>query len=561
MSNLKSRVKYFLQDVSKTVFEHKTIFATSVLTFLSCCFLIFSEDKSTVAKEVLEQLIKASFFATLISLPVSLLTENFLSVKKYSIQILATIASGLLAYFASSGFGNSVYKNLYYFGLFGFATLITIFIFIPKEKSKTYFACLLKNFLFTLLMSGILAGGLSILVAAFENLIYMFPKAYRVYYCCIAFSFTVFFVNVFSYFLFSKRNEKSSGKAVKIIFLYILFPLYYILLLLLYTYLIKSLILWKLPQGQINWFVSFACVFYFIFYFVLREYDEIPAVKLFYKYGAIVLIPLICIQVIAFFIRVNAYGFTGYRFSSLLFIIFSAMMVAISFVKKLNFEKTALCLLSAFVLFASCTPCNLIDVAYKSQFSRMEKILYKYEIYDGEKLLSYDVDAFDAKITDSDREKLFGAVNYLRYETDKKKPAWFETQVDADKSYRICFGISQTPKDTTEIRFDINNFDDNKTTFDIANFSTMYPFIISDGTYTYDYENKENKRIREIKSIVIKGYDLTDYLLDMVDKKDPPKYIDFPTGTRIYFTHIYFRYDTVLNEFKYYNLKGYVLEK
>lgn len=554
----KQNLNDFFARLWKSVFEQKLIFVVSLISFITSCITIFYEGKSLVP----DHLFQASLLALVLSLPLSRLTKNLPSLKKYLCQIIGVLIAGVIGYFAADGFGDVLYAQLFFYGLLAASMILFVISFIPAEvaNAQSYFANFVKNALFCLLMTVALSGGLSVLFAAIQNLIYKFPKSSEIYICIWSFGFTVFFVNVFSYFLFFKSNEQGAGKAFKIIFLYILFPIYCVLLGVLYAYLLKALFTWKLPQGHINWFVSFACFFYFVFHFLLHEYENTSAVKLFYKYGALLFIPLICAQIIAYSIRVNAYGFTAARYASLLFIIFSTLMIAVSFIKKQNFERLALIVLFAFVIFATLSPWNLIDIPFKNQFARMEKILYKYNMYDGQQLLPYDAKELDKEITDKDRAQLFSSYYYLRYNSDKKKPAWF-VQREASLTMKgksrsdnsnLFFGISETAEDS-DITYFVKTVRNKP--IDISGFSTLEAFYSAESQYTSEDNPRKNKT-----AIIIQNNDISDYLLKLKDD-DTEYYYDCPNGDRLHFTYIYYSYNTKTKEFIQYTVRGYFLRK
>ena len=354
-SDIRTKIKETFSQAVAHIAATKVIFIATFIAFIFASIDSCKPYKSSNPLIVLQDLYLAFFMAAIFAIPATLLTQKFTALKKYLIQGGVAVAGFLLGFFSHRGFGNRVFDELYYFGILCAITLITLYLFIPKEKSRTYFSLVFKYALFCSFMTLILMGGLCLLIYAVQNLI-LNTDDYDVYECCVYFCAFVFGVNTFTYYLFNRRQDESSGKAFKVITLYILFPVFSILILILYIYLLKALFLLKLPNGQINWFVSFASCFYIVFYFILREYDELPVIKFFYKFGAFAFIPLIIIQIYAYFIRVNAYGFTGYRYSSLLFIIFSIITIALTFIKKGKYVNWAIIALTAIVLFDSVTP-------------------------------------------------------------------------------------------------------------------------------------------------------------------------------------------------------------
>ena len=406
------------------------------------------------------------------------------------------------------------------------------------------------------------------MIAAFQNLIFHFDD-WQVYECCAVFCFVVFAVNIFVYYLFYRRDEENSGKAFKVIFLYILLPVFFTLIALLYIYLLKALILWKLPNGQINWFVSFASCIYIVFYFILREYENLAAVKVFYKYGAFAFIPLICIQIPAYFIRLTAYGFTGWRFSSLLFIIFSIVTIVLTFIKKGKFIKYSLLLLSGIIIFASITPCNLINSAYKSQYNRMVKILEKYgmidDVSENKQLADYDKEEINQIITEEDRNILISSFNYLSLKSDIPLPEWMNAREYGKPSFEYIFGINSVVEDEQVFlaQFDagINhqyiNIDEYKWMQKIYESNSSWGSI--DGKYQ-DYANELSHAIVKIEN---QSFDITDFLLSNPGKDNAGEYLWYTLDDEkvLCLTNYDFYWNDARKCFRDYSFSGFVFKR
>ena len=562
----KAKLKETLAQSLEYLSMAKITFITSCIAFIFSALLIYLNDN------IYEELTLAFLMGTAFSIPATLLTQKLTVLKKYLIQGLTAATGFVLGFFSYRGFGNNIYKELYYFGILCAVLLITLYLFIPKEKSRTYFSLVFKYALFTIFMTIILLGGICLLIFAIQNLI-LNTDDYDIYECCSCFCAIIFGINVFCYYLFYRRQEESSGKAFKVIALYILFPVFAILLLILYVYLIKALVLLKLPNGQINWFVSFASCFYIVFYFILREYDELPVIKYFYKFGAIPFIPLIIIQIYAYFIRVNAYGFTGYRYSSLLFIIFSVITIALTFIKQGKYSQHAILVLTFFVVFDSLTPFNLIKMAHKSQFTRMIKILNKYQMYDSEAgtLTDYDKALIEKTITDQDRDALYSSFRYLSWTSSIPMPDWaMETEYKNGNLYKNklnfeeTFGIKRESEKEKLVKFEKDFKREGR--IDIRDFAEMVPFNYSE--YAYQWKDGEwNEYAVEIPSAQIETkygtFDLTDFFLTLDNDMSGNDLLWYKADENfsICFTSISYTYNEDRKLFYSYYLSGYIFYK
>ena len=562
----KAKLKETLAQSLEYLSMAKITFITSCIAFIFSALLIYLNDN------IYEELTLAFLMGTAFSIPATLLTQKLTVLKKYLIQGLTAATGFVLGFFSYRGFGNNIYKELYYFGILCAVLLITLYLFIPKEKSRTYFSLVFKYALFTIFMTIILLGGICLLIFAIQNLI-LNTDDYDICECCSCFCAIIFGINVFCYYLFYRRQEESSGKAFKVIALYILFPVFVILLLILYVYLIKALVLLKLPNGQINWFVSFASCFYIVFYFILREYDELPVIKYFYKFGAIPFIPLIIIQIYAYFIRVNAYGFTGYRYSSLLFIIFSVITIALTFIKQGKYSQYAILVLTFFVIFDSLTPFNLIKMAHKSQFTRMIKILNKYQMYDSGAgtLTDYDKALIEKTITDQDRDALYSSFRYLSWTSSIPMPDWaMETEYKNGNLYKNklnfeeTFGIKRESEKEKLVKFEKDFKREGR--IDIRDFAEMVPFNYSE--YAYQWKDGEwNEYAVEIPSAQIETkygtFDLTDFFLTLDNDMSGNDLLWYKADEyfSICFTSISYTYNEDRKLFYSYYLSGYIFYK
>ena len=562
-----SKVKLMAKGALQSLKEERIIFTASLLSFVFLTLHIYEADSNfkILSNTFFLELFFAFFMSCIFTIPAAYLTQKLKALTKYLIQTAALITGALIGFFAHSGFGNIVYEDLYYWGIVFAVILLTVFIFIPKNKEKTYFAGLVKYFLFSALMATVLFGGICLLIFAFQSLIFDFDSKSELYGSCAAFCYLVFAVNIFVYYLFYRREEEDSGKAFKIIFLYILLPVFFFLIALLYAYFFKALFTLKLPNGQINWFVSFASCFYIFFYFILTEYRELAPVRFFYKYGAFAFIPLICIQIPAYFIRMNAYGFTGWRFSSLLFIIFSIITIALTFIKKGRLVKYSILLLAGIIIFASLSPFNIIKTAYNNQLKRMISVLEKYDMYDSQnkKLTKYNAEIINQTISDNDRQKLLSSHNYLALKSHLKMPEWaidinghaadfeFLFDIKPDTNYKVVsntYNIYPLPE------------------IDIQSYSKMKEYHESASSWGWnnkEYDEYKNQLPRAKIDFDGKTYDITDYLLSDPGKNKQNELLIYSLDNHhdLCIRSYSYNWNEEKKLFKDYSISGYLLWK
>lgn len=380
-----------------------------------------------------------------------------------------------LAYFLFKG--ESDYKLLAFLGTLSALIFLSIFLLLFEQKEELVVPNIIISFIIASIASVCVCAGLFLIRYAVSTLLIEFNylASELANYAIIFSSVITCFFSIFTAYICKEKEEIVIPKFFKVIFLYILLPLYLVLLVVLYAYLAKSLFTLSLPQGQINWFVSFTSVFFLIFYFSLRQYsDRFP---LFYcRWGGVLLVPLLITQCISFAIRINAYGYTAARYASLLYIIFSIVCIALSFVKKGQYMNVAFPLLATLFLLASITPLNIIDVPQRQQFSRIEGILKKTGLFADEKI---DIEHTKEGLSNEDKAKIVDSYDAIKYSASKvKKPVWFADDFMATFGFAHLKDYDSKKGETHYFYFSLGESQENA--FDVSSYSKLFAFILSD---------------------------------------------------------------------------------
>ena len=286
-------------------------------------------------------------------------------------------------------------------------------------------------------------------------------------------SYFIVFLCSFTAFCTRRNEHIVIPSFCKVVFLYTLLPLYAVLLLILYLYLIKSIVTLSIPMREANIFISFATALFILFEFTLPRYD-CKATELFHRYTPFALIPLIIVQIVISADRIHAHGISSARYAVLLYILFSAAAIFLSRYK--NGEKMLLlCPIFAFLsLFASISSLNIISVPLKSQTRIMENVLNAHNL-----LQNGEVNAAEcAKILSADEREILTRA-YGKIEDFSTRPSWFkedfantfgfnagETAAKTDYYYWINVPSSKSldVRSFTEI-YRLRQSDDNMITF------------------------------------------------------------------------------------------------
>ena len=367
----------------------------------------------------------------------------------------------VLVFFLFRTFDSSV-TWMRYLGLVCAMVAVSVFLLYCIQK-ETQVA---PNITVALVIAGIasscLMSGLMLVVLAFQQLIYKFDSP-TPYLAVICFTYMVFGVNVFIAYTAREEKDIRIPRPFTVIMSYVLFPVTLVLLAVLYFYLLKCLVTRSMPVGQINPFVSIATALFFIFYVCLED-----KIRFFKNWGSLLFLPLIPLQILAFAIRVNAYGFTESRVASLYYIIVSVIFCLLPFVQRGRCMKFSYLLIAFFLLLATWGPLNVISVTLRSQSGRVVRVFRAHGLYaddrngggritpDSAGLLSIDekaavVSAYD-KLEDMDLEGRAPSW-WVRREKNEDRSAHFlrlfgfewsrnyEQDEDADISYSFNYNM------------------------------------------------------------------------------------------------------------------------
>ena len=435
-----------------------------------------------VSKSAYFALAKSAFWAFALSVFTRLLEEVLFakfSSKKY-IFLASQAVCVILAFFPGYIFSSHDSPRFYlvYFGTFlALFVLCVYMLYFSQSKEK-----LVANILLSLMISSTIAvcigAGFSVIFFAFDQLICnCIGELYSIIWCT---AFFFFLPCIFISYATKKDSDIVIPKSFKVIVLYVLFSLYCILLLVLYAYLIKSLVTLTLPSGKINPFVSGASLFFLFFYLSLAPYKN-KLTSFFYKYAAIFLLVLIAVQLLAFAIRIHAYGFTPARCASLYYIIFSITFCILPLIQKGKYMQAIYPLFAAICIFASVTPLNIIDSASRNQYKRIVSTLKKYNLFkDGkvipsskENFLSLDdkktIRSAFSELNDPEKKKL----GFVRYEKEFREIFGFAVYDGYDENFSqgACYYALDVPDERS---------------VNIQGFSELFYFKTEESDYVYD---------------------------------------------------------------------------
>lgn len=248
---------------------------------------------------------------------------------------------------------------------------------------------LFLQILVAVIYSGVLFAGLSIAILAVDQLFNadIEEETYlRLFFFIGGVFNTIFFLSGVPKDFQALETDVSYPKGLKIFTQYVLLPLVFIYLLILYAYMGKILIQAEWPVGWVSILVlcfSIAGIFSFLLIFPLRNNQEDKWIAVFNRWFYIALIPLTVMLFVAIFKRLQQYGFTEERYFVLLLAFWLTGIIAYFLISKkddiriIPVSLFALSLLAVFTAF---------PIARSSQLNRFEVMLEKYDLLENGKI-------------------------------------------------------------------------------------------------------------------------------------------------------------------------------
>ncbi|MBR0385398.1 MAG: DUF4153 domain-containing protein [Erysipelotrichaceae bacterium] len=285
---------------------------------------------------------------------------------------------------------------------------------------ENLFPWLMQSAVYCVITTGVVFCGLLFCLLAFYFLLYQFKDLYK--------SFVSLFVTceisgnviLFLSFIPHRDEELKVSSAYRKVIHNVLFYVYLLLIGILYLYIIKIIVTWTMPVGVLNWFGSFALLFYVFFALSVSGQDG-EVQNWFHKYGAAVVLPVLLVQLYAIYIRLAAYGLTPLRYISLALIV-----IAIGFMicESLKLSRVIPFLAAAGVLMIiTMTPFNALDVPNRSQERILREALERTGCF-------VDGQYHETQLSAEDIEIIDGALSYLRY-ADGTKSSYVEAVLDS----------------------------------------------------------------------------------------------------------------------------------
>ncbi|WP_223608103.1 DUF4153 domain-containing protein [Chryseobacterium sp. OSA05B] len=282
--------------------------------------------------------------------------------------------------------------------------LVSFAAFLEKNKELNFWQYnknLFVNIFLTAVFTGVLTGGVELAILAVDKL---FDFNFNDNLYIDTFYVLAIFGSCFIFLLFNETGlgylEKDGTYPVILKFFtqFVLIPLLFIYLIILYIYSFKIILNWELPRGWVSYLVlaySIVGILALLLVYPLKEEKAKSWVKVFSKLFYYTIIPLIILLFTAIFTRILEYGYTEPRYFVLLLALWLLSVVVYFIWNKKASIKFIPISLFAFGVFSLIFPYfNAFSVAKRSQKNELIALL------ENNKLLINNKINFEKKISD-----------------------------------------------------------------------------------------------------------------------------------------------------------------
>lgn len=295
-----------------------------------------------------------------------------------------------------------------------------------------------KSFLTAALYSGVLAAGLSAILVSIDLLLFSIQEESYAYMMTLVW---VLFAPIYYLSLlprFHESHQKDSyPRVLEILVSYIAVPLFAAYTLVLLSYFVKILISLNWPSGQLGpMALAYSAVG--ILLFILCTLSENRFAHWFRVLFPKVLIPVVIMQMVAVWIRLDAYGITTPRYYIALFAVYSLVSGIILSVWP-NGKTGIVVLLSAvFAIVSVLPPVDAFTISRNSQIQILERDLAQ------EGMLSNGVLVPKSDLSQNVKAELTNRVEYLSRSGSLSYIGWIPKDFAIYDDFETVFGFPPT---------------------------------------------------------------------------------------------------------------------
>ena len=438
-----SKVKNFIDNIThniKTTIVRFPITLTFLVLMTAIMFILI-EDSSLFDENVLSRFMFAGIFGAFLSITVRFLLERFENINKYNLFLHGLTVIITIGYYFFMTDNEVTNYTLIHLLVISFA-LFAAYLYLPSAKNAVNFGNValahFKAAFTSILYGAVLYLGIAAILGAVDILLY--DINYKLYSHGANIVF-VFFTPLYYLSLLPEFNSNTDDskkdisyvypKFLDILVSYIAIPLIGAFSGVLIIYFIKILLTGVWPVGQVGPMVlGYSAAGYFI-YILSSNLTNGFSIN-FRRVFPVVLIPLVLMQLISSYIRIEAYGITESRYYVVLFGIFSIVCALMLLLGKRK-NPNAIVLLSAFfALISIIPPIDAFNVSKNSQQARLEEILIRNDMLAGNKIVR------KSDLSGDDKYEITNISNYMYRMGYLYDMPWYPN-LDNDENYYADF--------------------------------------------------------------------------------------------------------------------------
>lgn len=437
-----SKIKNFLNTASANLKTTAVRFPAVLIFLLALTVTVFItiENNYSFDEDLLGRLVFTEIFGALLATAVRFMLERYKNLSKYTLLLHVSTFALSAAYFYFMTDDHMSQSAAVHLTVISFA-LFAAYLYLPSAKNEIDFGNVaLSHFkaAFTALLYGVvLFLGFVAIFGAIDLLLYNLDSKIYAHTANIVYTFftPLYYLSLLPKFnsndeddINKKEASYSYPRVLDILVSNILIPLISIFSAVLIIYFLKILITGVWPVGQVGPMVlAYSAAGYFIY--ILSSRLENRFSVLFRKIFPIVLLPLVAMQFVSSYIRVEAYGITESRYYVILFGIFSVVCsLMLIFGKKKN--PNSIVLLSAiFAVLSIIPPVDAFTVSKNSQEARLEEILIRNGMLNNNEIVPNE------DISNEDKYEITNISDYLARMGYLRDIEWFPEQYISDSGY------------------------------------------------------------------------------------------------------------------------------
>ncbi|MGI6733211.1 MAG: DUF4153 domain-containing protein [Anaerovoracaceae bacterium] len=415
-----------------------------VATAALVCYLIAIEHSPPL---ILEKIIFSLGVGAFIGMVAQFLIERFDKLERaklltYGVALLLT--AGYFAIIWPSPEINAEILTRSFVAIFAMTCAV---LWIPAYRQRSDFNMIalvhFKSFFTSVLYSGVLAAGIAAILFAVDTLLFNVDNKSYAYMLTVVW---IVFAPIYYLALLPRFNDNrewgSSTESeaatyprfLEILVSYIAIPLFTVYTLVLLVYFAKILITSEWPSGQLGPMVLIYSAIGVVL-FVLASLPENSFAKLFRMVFPKVWIPIVLMQMVSVWIRLDAYGVTVARYYVGLFAIFSLVSAVFLSIRPVSKNRYVALLAAAFAILSIIPPVDAFSVSRNSQIHRIETILQS------EGMLSEGVLKSKPDASEETRREVTNILQYLEYNSSLEYISWLPEDFEMYRDMDDYFGF------------------------------------------------------------------------------------------------------------------------